>query len=889
MSNNTNMASVTQSSSKNPPILTAGKITPAVAHAWENACLQYFKHNDMANEKKVSKVTGGFQDPIVSDWYYNDADTFDAMSFKDFLILFRARFLPKGWDSAVLTQLLRSRQWEDESFEDWVLSIEKLNTVLRGTLSHLDDTRLRVQIATSICEDLRFACEDEDTIASFKDWKDKVLQVDTVCMHERAHILRITGAINKPKSATTAPTNRGTSNTKSPRLPGLTDGELKLLRDNDGCFKCRKFFIPKEQRGRDKCTNDFPDAAMYCTLTQADVDAAKHNKENTRPRTAVAAVTKIPDDTVYSVGAVNLESEPLAATTEILGTGSASESEYVPSPLTPFTVQHIPWSSIIHGTSSDSVLLPMLIDSGSPAVLIGSELVTRLGLHHRKLPQAFPLGDVWGTESKDSLEWVKLHVSTEDASWTSRTCRAIVVLNCCYPVIVGRPFLKSNRLIVDHELDTVVDKSFGRDICKPAPPPHLPIQRQLDTRETIPVATRPDTTALLRELEQCTQQHLINCEVTSTDAIATVQAIRQRAEDLAYQGSLKSHNTAMKHEFHDLFPDDIPHLNDLPTNIYHRFTLKDPNMVIQHRQYTCPKKYREAWKHLLDGHLSAGCMRPSDSPYASPAFLIPNADPTALPRWVNDYCALNANTVPDMHPLPLISDILTDCAKGKIWGKIDMTNSFFQTRVHPDDVKFTAVTTPFGLYEWLVMPQGCCNAPSTHKHQMFAALRPLIGKICHVYLDDIVIWSQSLEEHILNVRTILQALHKNHLYCSDKKTSLFLTELSFLGHCISSKGIEADLQKVEKILNWSVPCNASQVCAFLGLVRYIAPFLPKLADLTLVLNPLTTKEAELNFPTWDTKHQTTFDNIKSLVCSREVLTVIDHDNMGDNHIFVSCC
>ena len=106
---------------------------------------------------------------------------------------------------------------------------------------------------------------------------------------------------------------------------------------------------------------------------------------------------------------------------------------------------------------------------------------------------------------------------------------------------------------------------------------------------------------------------------------------------------------------------------------------------------------------------------------------------------MNDYRALNDNTIPNRHPLPSINSILSDCAKGKIWGKLDMTNSFFQTRVHPDNVPYTAVTTPFGLYEWLVMPQGGRNAPATHQRRMFNALRPLIGIICHVYLDDIII------------------------------------------------------------------------------------------------------------------------------------------------------
>jgi Reverse transcriptase (RNA-dependent DNA polymerase) len=108
---------------------------------------------------------------------------------------------------------------------------------------------------------------------------------------------------------------------------------------------------------------------------------------------------------------------------------------------------------------------------------------------------------------------------------------------------------------------------------------------------------------------------------------------------------------------------------------------------------------------------------------------------------------LNSNTVLDLHPLLRINGILADCAKGKIWSKLDMTNSFFQTQVHPDDIHLTVVTTPFGLYEWLAMPMGLWNSPAIHQQHMTAALRELIGKICHIYLDNIMIWSNTIEEH----------------------------------------------------------------------------------------------------------------------------------------------
>lgn len=316
--------------------------------------------------------------------------------------------------------------------------------------------------------------------------------------------------------------------------------------------------------------------------------------------------------------------------------------------------------------------------------------------------------------------------------------------------------------------------------------------------------------------------------------------------------------------------------------------MKDPEKIIQCRRYNTPRKYREAWEALLDQHVAAGRLRPSSSPFVSPAFLIPKKDPTALPRWVNDYRALNANTIPDNHPLPRINEILRDCAKGKIFGKIDMTNSFFQTRIHPDDIKYTAIDTPKGLHEWTVMPQGGRNAPATHQRRMYIALRPLIGKICHAYLDDIIIWSQSVAEHVRNVKLVLDALRAACLFCSPKKTSLFCTEVDFLGHHISAAGIEADASKAQRILDWPTPRSPTEVRSFLGLVRYLEQFLPHLAEHTRILTPLTMKSAELEWPKWTKEHQNAFENIKKLVISRDCLVTIDHDNLQGNKIFVTC-
>jgi hypothetical protein len=266
---------------------------------------------------------------------------------------------------------------------------------------------------------------------------------------------------------------------------------------------------------------------------------------------------------------------------------------------------------------------------------------------------------------------------------------------------------------------------------------------------------------------------------------------------------------------------------------------------------------------------------------------VPKKDPTALPRWVNDYRALNANTVTDSFPLPRIDDILADAGKGKIWSVMDMTNSFFHMRMDPESIPLTAVSTPFGLYEWVVMPMGLKNSPPIHQRRVMNALRGLIGKICHVYMDDIIIWSNTLEEHEMHTRQVLERLKANGLCLNAKKSTFFQLEVEFLGHQISERGIEAKKSCVDKILSWPKPRSASDVRSFLGLVRYIAAFLPALAEHTVILSPLTSKECNTEFPAWTDCHQKVFDAIKALVVSRDCLTVIDHDEPGKNKIFVT--
>ncbi|KAJ2912750.1 hypothetical protein MD484_g7661, partial [Candolleomyces efflorescens] len=197
------------------------------------------------------------------------------------------------------------------------------------------------------------------------------------------------------------------------------------------------------------------------------------------------------------------------------------------------------------------------------------------------------------------------------------------------------------------------------------------------------------------------------------------------------------------------------------------------------------------------------------------------------------------------------------------------------------------MNTPLGAFDWVVMPMGFRNAPSIHQRRMTTALRDYIRRICHIFIDDCIGWANSLEEHELNVRKILDACRANGLFLNWKKSVIASTSVSFLGHVIDRNGLHADGSKVDKVANWPVPKSVKDVRAFLGLVRYLAAFLPTLAQHTAILDPLTSSALKNDFPVWTSTYQIAFDAIKRLVLSSDCLTFIDHDNPGDNKIFVT--
>jgi hypothetical protein len=310
------------------------------------------------------------------------------------------------------------------------------------------------------------------------------------------------------------------------------------------------------------------------------------------------------------------------------------------------------------------IIFEALIDHSSSTVLIRESYANDLGLCRKLLQTPFSAELAMENNGQkikvDFTEYITLQLHDPSALWSSKSVRAIVAHGLCVPMILGMPFLSHNNIVVDASARSAVDKKSGFDLLNPViPKTPIPKKKLKDFYKEL----KADRQLMVAELNMvCHEQKLRTKHMFEpVKPVDIISSVREQIEILAAQEQLKQLGTELKTEFEDVFS-PIPHHETLPTDFYCRIKLKDANRTVNTRSYATPRKYREAWATLIQQHLDAGRIRPSNSEHASPAFLVPKLDTTVLPRWVNDYRILNANTVLDAHPLPRVDDILADCA-----------------------------------------------------------------------------------------------------------------------------------------------------------------------------------------------------------------------------------
>jgi hypothetical protein len=235
-----------------------------------------------------------------------------------------------------------------------------------------------------------------------------------------------------------------------------------------------------------------------------------------------------------------------------------------------------------------------------------------------------------------------------------------------------------------------------------------------------------------------------------------------------------------------------------------------------------------------------------------------------------DYRGLNKVTIRNRYPLPRIDDLFDQLQGARFFSKIDLRSGYHQLRVRESDIPKTAFLTRYGSYEFLVMPFGLTNAPAVFMDLMNRIFRPFLDQFIIVFIDDILIFSQTEAEHEEHLRITLQTLRDHQLYAKFSKCEFWLSEVKFLGHVISGDGIAVDPSKVEAVTDWQQPTTVSEIRSFLGLAGYYRKFIQDFSRIATPLTRLTKKGVQF---VWDSRCEEAFKCLKEKLTSAPVLMI----------------
>ena len=293
------------------------------------------------------------------------------------------------------------------------------------------------------------------------------------------------------------------------------------------------------------------------------------------------------------------------------------------------------------------------------------------------------------------------------------------------------------------------------------------------------------------------------------------------------------------------------------------------------RQYPRRLLYhvREEVNRQVNDMLAQGVIQPSTSPWSSPIVLVKKKDGSY--RFCIDYHKLNLITKNDANPLPRVDD-LHDALNGyNIFSTLDLRSVYWQVSMRPEDREKTAFATPSGLYEFLRMPYGLSTAPATFSRAISIVLSGLTYETCLCYFDDVIIFSEDINDHCERLKTVLQRFREHNLRVKATKCSFGADKVVYLGHTVSSAGIHTDPSKIKAVQELPPPVNLESLRSFLGLAGYYRKFIPQFATIAAPLTALTKKCTPF---TWEDRHQIAFLALKTCLCSAPVLAYPKFDH-----------
>lgn len=438
-----------------------------------------------------------------------------------------------------------------------------------------------------------------------------------------------------------------------------------------------------------------------------------------------------------------------------------------------------------------------------------------------------------------------------------------------YDLILGRPWMQRHHVLEDHPADILTFQEAGVTIANEW-------QRDLPSE----IDCKPVGAAAFARLAARTAK----IQKTPPEADAAVFAVS--LSDIEKALEVRKHvdpRQLLPEEFHpwlDVFDrrlaEALPPLRG--PEVDHRIELEKDDHGKEKElpwgpMYSMGRDQLLVLRKTLDDYLTKEQIRVSSSPAGAPVLFVKK--PGGGLRFCVDYRALNAITKKDRYPLPLIKETLNAICKAKWFTKLDVIAAFNKIRIDPRDVQKTAFRTRYGLFEWLVMPFGLANAPSTFQRYINSVLREYLDVFVSAYIDDILIYTDgSREDHVKHVKMVLEKLRKAGLQIDISKCEFCVKKTKYLGFIIEAeKGISMDPEKVEAVQNWQPPKTVKGVRAFLGFANFYRRFIKNFSAIAKPLTDLTkASSAAFRLPSDALR---AFQELKSLFCTAPLLAHFD--------------